>query len=57
MSGHETKNLVSGFSDYAMSFKEEFNLMDYMRISSKSGENVAKAFDILTTRILEKQNY
>ena len=42
---------------YAMSFKEQFNLMDYLRISSKSGENVAKAFDLLTTRILEKQTY
>lgn len=43
--------------DYAMIFKEQFNLMDYMRISSKSGENVAKVFNILTTKILERQNY
>jgi Ras-related protein Rab-11A len=43
--------------DYALSFKEEFKLMDYLRISSKSGENVAKAFDIITSRILERQNY
>ena len=43
--------------DYAMSFKQQFNLMDYLRISSKSGENVAKAFNMLTTKILEKQTY
>ncbi|TFG17708.1 MAG: GTP-binding protein [Promethearchaeota archaeon] len=43
--------------DYALLFKEQFKLMDYLRISSKSGENVAKAFNILTTKILERQNY
>ena len=43
--------------EYALSFKEEFKLLDYLRISSKSGENVAKAFDMLTTKILERQNY
>jgi small GTP-binding protein len=43
--------------EYALSFKEEFKLMDYLRISSKSGENVAKAFDLLTSKILERQNY
>jgi len=43
--------------DYAFSFKEQFKLMDYLRISSKSGENVANAFNILTTKILERQNY
>jgi small GTP-binding protein len=43
--------------EYALSFKEEFKLLDYLRISSKSGENVAKAFDLLTAKILERQNY
>ena len=43
--------------EYALYFKEEFKLLDYLRISSKSGENVAKAFDMLTTKILERQNY
>jgi small GTP-binding protein len=43
--------------NYALAFKDEFKLIDYLRISSKSGENVAKAFDILTSRILERQSY
>jgi small GTP-binding protein len=42
---------------YAESFKDEFNLLGYLRISSKSGENVNKAFNILTTNILERQTY
>jgi small GTP-binding protein len=43
--------------NYALDFKDEFKLIDYLRISSKSGENVAKAFDILTSKILERQSY
>ncbi|MHA1454818.1 MAG: Rab family GTPase [Promethearchaeota archaeon] len=34
-----------------------FNLFEYMRISSKTGENVQKAFELLTRRILKRQNY
>ena len=42
--------------DYALEFKDAFNLFDYLKISSKSGENVLKAFDLLTRKILERQN-
>lgn len=56
-----TKNdLVSEImidDDYALSFKEEYGFFDYLRISSKSGENVGKAFDLITTKILERQHY
>ncbi len=41
--------------DYAQSFQEAFNLFDYIKISSKSGENVGNAFDRLTKKILERQ--
>ncbi|MFX1496454.1 MAG: Rab family GTPase [Promethearchaeota archaeon] len=41
--------------EYALNFKIDFNLFDYLRISSKSGENVRLAFDLLTKRILQKQ--
>ncbi|MFX1235118.1 MAG: Rab family GTPase, partial [Promethearchaeota archaeon] len=41
--------------EYALNFKSDFNLFDYLRVSSKSGENVKFAFDLLTKRILEKQ--
>jgi len=43
--------------DYAMSFLNEFNLIDYLKISSKTGENVNKAFEILTRKIIERQTY
>ena len=41
--------------EYALSFKEQFKLIDYIKISSKSGENVQKSFELLTQRILEQQ--
>jgi small GTP-binding protein len=40
--------------EYALSFKEQFELIDYIKISSKSGENVQKSFELLTQRILEQ---
>jgi len=43
--------------EYAITFQEEFNLFDYLRVSSKSGENVQKAFNLLTRRILERQTF
>jgi len=43
--------------DYAMSFLREFNLIDFLKISSKTGENVGQAFEILTRKILERQTY
>ncbi|MFX1280256.1 MAG: Rab family GTPase [Promethearchaeota archaeon] len=43
--------------DYARTFLEEFNLIDFLKISSKTGENVGNAFDILTKKILERQTY
>jgi small GTP-binding protein len=43
--------------DYANSFLKEFNLLGFLKISSKTGENVAEAFNYLTRTILEKQNF
>ncbi len=43
--------------DYALEFKEAFNLFDFLKVSSKSGDNVSKAFDLLSKKILERQNY
>ena len=43
--------------DYALSFQEKFKLFDYMKISSKSGQNVLEAFELLTKKILERQTY
>ena len=38
--------------DYIMSYKEQFNLYDYLKISSKTGENVEEAFNMLLHDIL-----
>jgi small GTP-binding protein len=43
--------------NYAKEFIETYNLINYLKISSKTGENVQKAFDILTKEILERQTY
>jgi len=43
--------------DYAMTFLQEYKLIDFLKISSKTGENVGQAFEILTRKILERQTY
>ena len=43
--------------DYAMTFLKEYNLIDFLKISSKTGENVGQAFEMLTRKILERQTY
>jgi small GTP-binding protein len=43
--------------DYAKTFLDEYNLIDFLKISSKTGENVSQAFEILTRKILERQTY
>jgi len=43
--------------DYAKEFIQEFSLMGFLKISSKTGENVHDAFNILTRKILERQSY
>ena len=43
--------------DYALQFKEGLNLIDYLKVSSKTGENVESAFQILVETILDRQIY
>ena len=43
--------------DYAKTFLKEYNLIDFLKISSKTGEHVSDAFNILTQKILERQTY
>ena len=40
--------------DYASSFLEQFDLFDFIKVSSKTGENVKEAFATLTKKILER---
>ncbi|TXT53605.1 MAG: hypothetical protein BAJALOKI2v1_900009 [Promethearchaeota archaeon] len=39
--------------EYALDIKKELNLVDYIKISSKTGQNVQLAFETLTRAILE----
>lgn len=41
--------------DFALSYLEDLNLFDYLKISSKTGENVEESFKRLTQEILERQ--
>ena len=43
--------------DYALSFKEQFDLFDYMTVSSKTGQNVEKTFDAIFKCVLHKDTY
>jgi len=42
--------------DYIEEFKEAFNLFGYLKVSSKTGQNVDNAFEILTKQILRQAN-
>ena len=39
--------------DYAKSFVDEFKMFDYLKVSSKTGENVNVAFETLTKKVLD----
>ncbi|TXT53171.1 MAG: Small GTP-binding domain protein [Promethearchaeota archaeon] len=41
--------------DYAKQFLDKLNLFDYLKVSSKTGENVSKAFDMIAQKCLERQ--
>jgi small GTP-binding protein len=41
--------------DYIMSYKDEFNLYDYLEVSSKTGNNVESAFESVTREILKSR--
>ena len=41
--------------DYIMSYKEQFNLYDYLEVSSKTGNNVESAFESVTREILKSR--
>ena len=42
--------------DIALEIKEKYGFIDYLKTSSKTGENVNKAFDILVKNILKRMN-
>ncbi|MHA1294085.1 MAG: Rab family GTPase [Promethearchaeota archaeon] len=50
----DLKDEISVQDDYALEFKEKYNFFDYVKISSKTGENVEKCFILITKKILER---
>ena len=45
-------DLISVDDSYALSLKEEYNFFEYLKISSKTGENVNLAFELLAKEII-----
>lgn len=54
---HDLEDEIQVDDNYAKEFLAVYNLMDYLKISSKTGENVKNVFDVLTRKILERQVY
>ncbi|MHA1726056.1 MAG: Rab family GTPase [Promethearchaeota archaeon] len=52
----DLENEIMVDDDYARSFLEQYNLFDYVKVSSKTGENVELVFKKLTEKILERLN-
>ncbi len=50
----DLENDICVEQDYIEEFKQDFNLYDYLRISSKTGENVALCFESLSRQILKR---
>lgn len=42
--------------EYILKLQENFTMFDYIKISSKTGENVKASFEILTKKVLERLN-
>jgi len=52
----DLKEDISVDDDYAKSFLEQFDLLDYIKVSSKTGENVQETFREIAERVLERQS-
>jgi len=44
---------ISVEDEYALEQKDRFNLIDYIKVSSKTGENISKVFEILTENLIK----
>ena len=47
-------NDISVDDNYVSELIEKYNFLDYIKVSSKTGENVHKSFEMLSTEILKK---
>lgn len=48
---------ISVDDEYAKNFMKELNLFDFLKVSSKTGHNVQEAFDLITRKCLERQDF
>jgi len=50
---YDLKDQISVNEDYVTQLIDKYDLIDYIKISSKTGKNVQESFEMLTTNILE----
>lgn len=48
-------DLIMVDDDYAESIKDNYKMLEFLKVSSKSGENVEKAFEFLIREILRQE--
>jgi small GTP-binding protein len=46
-------NFITVEDEFALTYKEKFNLFDFLKISSKTGQNVELAFELLAKEIMK----
>jgi len=47
-------DLITIYDTYVLEVKEYYEMFDYLRISSKTGENTDLAFELLAKEIIRK---
>lgn len=50
----DLKDQITIDDDFALKFKENYGFFDYLKISSKTGENVQLAFELLAKELIKK---
>ncbi len=48
----DLKEKISVSDDYALQFKEKYNFFEYIKTSSKTGENIEKVFELITKKVI-----
>jgi len=54
---NDLTNRICVDDEHALKFKEQYDLYDYIKVSSKTGENVDELFNILFDYILNREKY
>ncbi|MFO8019010.1 MAG: Rab family GTPase [Promethearchaeia archaeon] len=51
----DLKDQIQVQDDYARQIQEGYGMIDYLKVSSKTGENVDKVFEVIAKHIVQKQ--